>query len=124
MMSSGIETIDVKKIAVLLKSAEYKKYFTPSEVDYCRRYKDMYIHLAGCLAAKFAFLKAISPFSNFDFSDVEIRHANSGKPFVSVSKNHNFTISLSISHTKTVAVALCVITDGKHFSARKKKRFS
>ncbi|MGB9642052.1 MAG: holo-ACP synthase, partial [Candidatus Ratteibacteria bacterium] len=95
MILSGIETVHVKQIAVLLKETDYKKYFTPSEVEYCRKYKDMNIHFASCLAAKLAFLKAISPISDFNFSDIEIKHTDSGKPFIYISENQNFTISLS-----------------------------
>ncbi len=85
----------------------------------------MNIHFASCLAAKLAFLKATSHFVKLDLNDIEIKHTHSGKPFVKIPRNHHdFTISLSISHTKTIAVALCVITDGKHFSARKGKRYS
>ncbi|MCM8815164.1 MAG: 4'-phosphopantetheinyl transferase superfamily protein [Candidatus Omnitrophica bacterium] len=128
MISAGFECIDAKKIAVLLeKPDELSRFFLASEIEYCASYKDRDVRMAGCLAAKFAFIKASSFFKPPDINKIRIIHTRSGKPSVIVDKKYleEYSISVSISHTRSVAVALCVISkNGKLPSTPKKKRYA
>lgn len=128
MIFSGSGCVSVKKIEDLAKKpAMLTHLFCNSEIEYANNFKDKNIHLAGCLAAKIALIKACSFFDKLQINKVEIRHSSSGKPYVFFTDNKpkDFLISLSISHTKSIAVALCVISkNGKILSTRKKKRYS
>lgn len=128
MISTGFGFISVKNITGIMEnSSKTYQFFTPSELDYCNKYKENYVSLAGILAAKLAFLKA-SPFlKKPSIKEIEVRHDESGKPFISINnqKIKNYSISVSISHTKSVAVAFCVVSkNGKIFSSIKKKRYT
>lgn len=126
MILSGSGCISVKKIEDLVNRPEKLSYFfCNSEIEYASKFKDKNLHLAGCLAAKIAFIKACSVFEIPFINKIEIRHRSSGKPYVFFRDNkpEDFSVSLSISHTKSIAVALCVISkNGKIHSTRKKKR--
>ncbi|MCX7705158.1 MAG: 4'-phosphopantetheinyl transferase superfamily protein [bacterium] len=125
MISTGFECVCVEK---LKKNSEnpsrLERLFLSSEIAYCNKYKEKHVHLAGILAAKLAFIKASSSFE-IPLKKIEVKHDKSGKPVIlsNSKKLKNYSISVSISHTKSMAVALCVISkNGKIYSSRKKKR--
>lgn len=122
MILAGVEFVN-RNASILKKPSEF---LLPSEIEYCRRYKDADIHIAGCLAAKLAIIKTMSDISPVFPEDFEVKHNKSGKPFVFFLKKEleKYTLSISISHTKTLAVCLCVIKNGHIHSSRKKKRYT
>ncbi|MFN4226800.1 MAG: hypothetical protein ACK4F0_01485 [Candidatus Ratteibacteria bacterium] len=72
-----------------------------------------YISLIGKIAAKKAFFKCID--NNYDFKKIEIRNLPSGRPYIEIlddrlkKKLENKKIDISISHTKDIAIAICLI---------------
>ena len=74
--------------------------------------------LAGKLAAKKAFLKCLSISTKYYatlYPNIEIKRLDSGRPFIETSsplllkKLSKHKISISISHTKDIAIAVCII---------------
>ncbi len=125
MISTTLESIHTRSIASILKEKQLNRFFSCFEIEYCRRYRDMNVRLAGCLAAKLAFIKVASQVSGiFDVRKIEIRHTSTGKPYVLLGQKKLQCCCLSISHTGSLAVAFCGIKNGKIPSPRKKKRFS
>ncbi|GEM_PF-847140 len=129
MISTGIEIVDVKKIAALIeKKPEYLgRFFCSSEIVHCSGYRERAVHLAGCLAAKLAFKKASPFFTGFDIHNLEIKHTSEGKPYIVCmdTRLKGYSISVSISHTKSVAAGLCVISkNGKICSSKKKEGYT
>ncbi|MCM8761865.1 MAG: hypothetical protein NC905_03785 [Candidatus Omnitrophica bacterium] len=85
-------------------------FFTVAEQKNCK------ITLAGKLAAKDAFLKNIVVSKQYRFyKKIEINKQLSGRPFIKILDSHlsqklsGYKVSLSISHTKEEAVAICVL---------------
>lgn len=125
MISAAFESIHTRKIEEILKGKALNHFFSCSEIEYCSRYKDRNVRLAGCLAAKIAFVRASSHISNnFDLKKIEIRHTDTGKPYILFEQKNLKYCCVSISHTGLLAVAFCGIKNGKIFSSRKKKRNS
>ncbi|HPP66606.1 MAG TPA: 4'-phosphopantetheinyl transferase superfamily protein [bacterium] len=119
MIQTVFESIHTRTIAKILERNSLERFFSCAEIEYCRQYKDMDIHLAGCLAAKRAFLK-ISHIA--DLKKIEIKHTNNGKPCILLDRKRLRSCCVSISHTGSIAVALCGINNGKICSSKKKKR--
>jgi len=77
------------------------------------------ITLAGKLAAKTAFLRnaGLSVFSEH-YKKVEVRKTPSGRPFIKIldtplsEKIKGLKTSISISHTKDTAIAVCILYNG------------
>jgi len=82
----------------------YKMNFAPGEIAYCILQQDSYASLAGLFAAKEAIVKASNNYESRPFSSIIIDHLPNGKPV-----NNEF--QLSISHTKTLAVAVAIRKD-------------
>lgn len=123
MISTAFESIHTRKIEEILKEKTLNHFFSCSEIKYCSRYKDTNLRLAGCLAAKIAFVRVYSCISNkFDPKKIEIRHTDNGKPYILFEQKKLQNCCVSISHTGSLAVAFCGIKNGKVISSRKKKR--
>ncbi|MCM8816295.1 MAG: 4'-phosphopantetheinyl transferase superfamily protein [Candidatus Omnitrophica bacterium] len=124
MINAQSECICVEKLKKIIENpSKLCAFFTSREIAYCNNYKDKYTRLAGTLAAKIAFIKAASKLG-LVAKKIEVRRKKSGKPFILTDNKilKDYSISVSISHTKSVAVAYCVITkNGKVLSTRKKK---
>lgn len=114
IIGNGIDIVDVKRLKRAIKKwgeAFLKRVFTEKEIAYAKNRRSVYEHLAGRFAAKEAILKATDA-GEFSFTDIEIVNKASGKPYVNIikAKNHNYQISISISHIKDYAVANAVVT--------------
>lgn len=79
----------------------YKMNFSASEIAYCILQPSPYASFAGLFAAKEALVKADSNYKNKAFNTIVIEHTETGKP------SHG-DFNLSISHTKTTAVAVVI----------------
>lgn len=106
----GIDIVDCeqfKKIPYSSKSGFYKKLFTTSEIKYCLKFKNSYLHFGGKFAIKEAVKKSIN--ENVCMLDIKTSHSNS-RPVVSLSgklaKKYRFLVSLS--HDKNIAAAIAI----------------
>lgn len=87
-----------------------KKIFSESEVKLCKK-RNFVESLAGKFAAKEAVFKAIkAEREELNWTEIEILNRKNGSPFVSLPKNFdNLQIEISISHTKNLAQAFCIV---------------
>ena len=106
-MTIGIDIQDVK---------EFKKpdrFFTQSERNYIAEKSPE--TASGIFCAKEAFFKSIGTgIQKSQLLNVEILHTESGAPYIVLhgelkEKYGTHNIQLSISHTKTTAVSVCII---------------
>ncbi len=94
-----------------------ERIFAKSELDYARRFIDPHVHLAGFWSAKEAFLKALGiGITTLNLSEIYVSHSNDGVPVLIVPEDYkekyglmDKKIEISISHTPTTAVAVCII---------------
>lgn len=117
----GIDLIEVERVANKIgKDAGFKEFvFTQKEMDYCELMTHKFEHYAARFAAKEAFLKAIGTGwkNGINFNEIEITNDSDGKPGISflgktaeiIAELNLLTISVSISHLKTMATAVVVI---------------
>ena len=85
----------------------YDSLFTRSELSYCIKYADPYTHFAGIFAAKEAVIKCLD--ESVRMTDIEIFWNNRGKPKVAIRDHKKNNTSVSISHTRSIALAVVVI---------------
>jgi holo-[acyl-carrier protein] synthase len=108
----GVDVVDIERLRRSLKHSPDLggQLFTSAERNYCARYGDPVIHLAGTLAAKEAVVKAMGlgtlPGAVLH---VEIQHDDSGAPHALVEGDGSSPIELSISHDGPVAVAVAFV---------------
>ena len=111
MISNGI---DIERIERFLNREDsfYTEIFTQSEISYCRSRSLPQQHFCGIYCAKEALSKALSGIaSELSYRDLEVAHDINGRPqFVQTDALSNMEISLSISHTKDIAVASVFIS--------------
>ena len=118
----GLETIEVERFAAALKRrgrAFLKRIFTPGELAYCLGRRNDAMHLAARFAAKTAFFKAAG--QRLPYSAVEVARKESGQPFIKLDAGARralrglgtFTVSLTISHTRGLALAAVIIEGTK-----------
>ena len=116
-MNTGVDIEEVQRFKHLLsnKPGLLKKIFTEYEWDYASK-KNSAQTLAGLWCAKESVVKAMyaNGFSIM-IRDVHICHKSNGVPHVqSIGGLNNFnlnSVSLSISHTSSYAVAVCIISE-------------
>lgn len=119
-MKVGIDIVEVKRFKKMKNLENFmNKYYTKNEIGYVMSKKNKYETLAGLFASKEAVLKAvgIGIGNGLALSSIEIEHNNNGAPIVKENsvikacfKEHNIKeIAISISHTKKIAVATCII---------------
>ena len=117
----GTDIIEVNRVknAILSTPSFKEKIFTPLEIEYAEKKKDItkYIHYAGRFAAKEAVYKAISKLSPHIFlGEIEILNDldNLNRPYVIIhnndfkSLNIDISIDISISHIQDYATAIAV----------------
>jgi holo-[acyl-carrier protein] synthase len=108
--SIGIDIVEVKRCkALLVKSKQHllKKIFSSEELLYCMSFKNQSEHLAGVLALKEASSKALGVYK-YPFIELIVKHTKDGKPEVWF-KNKKMITKASITHTRTVAVAVAMV---------------
>jgi len=109
--------IDIVKIPRFEKATPrfMERVFTIREREYLAGKSTQSI--AGMFAAKEAVVKALGTgFTGFSPCDIEILHTKQGKPYVKLHRHKsgsmqpvNVNIHVSISHTKTDAIAFAII---------------
>lgn len=120
----GIDTIEVPRIARSI--ATYgdqfvKRIYCEEEIRYCASRPHAAEHFAARFAAKEAFAKALGTGvrRGFTWRDVCVLKEFSGRPFLELRGKmeerarkiigREFTVQLSITHTKSVAEAIVTI---------------
>lgn len=113
-----IESINrFKNIPFELNEKFYRRIFTPLEIEYCLKKRNVYSHFAGRFAAKEAVIKALSKEKKYFFSEIEVRNDNKGRPYLyfkdgsSNSNEPNYyaeNVLLSISHSDDYAIAFVI----------------
>lgn len=108
----GIDVVETKRFV------KYNpKMFDQREIDHAFSFSDPEVHLAGFWAAKEAFFKAQGDgIKTLLLNKVCVLHDQKGRPFIDVSDEQKQKlgilgkdIEISISHTKDVAIAVCII---------------
>lgn len=124
-MLVGIDVLDVVRMEKFVQNEHFlEKYFTPYEIEYVTKNNRQTLSLAGIFSAKESFLKAlgIGIGGGINLNDIEVRHEESGKPYLQVIsskgqimlKTMNVTdIQISISHSDEMATAICMIETNK-----------
>ena len=116
-MSSFFPGVDIVDVARIKKSIEnYKekflnKIFSEKEQSYCFSKANPYIHFAGKFAAKEAVIKSLLSSKNIKqigFLDIFILNDDNGTPIVEVKDLPENDIKVSISHTKSQAIAFAI----------------
>ena len=117
-VSVGVDIEEVQRFRSLLRNTRFlKRVFTDQEVAYCSARKNKAQHLAVRFAAKEAVWKAISELlrkrrSSVRHREIGVRNDAFGRPGVVLPKrlaSLAARISLSLSHTKSYAVAVAVV---------------
>lgn len=105
----GIDLVKISRFRGLdniENSSFLNKVFYENERQYCLSFKDSATHFAGNFACKEAVSKALGV-EKFPFSEIEIKHEKSGKPYA-VHKGKRLFVEVSITHTDEFAVAIAV----------------
>ena len=93
------------------------RVFSGSEIEYINKKANALETVAGMFCAKEAFFKAIGKGINLSqLPEVEVKHSTLGAPYYHLSEKlitennlKTANLMLSISHTKSTAVAVCII---------------
>lgn len=119
ILGIGTDIIEVSRIELAISrqgDVFLNQIFTPSEQEYCNRYKNSALHYAGRYAAKEAILKAtgFGLRSPITWLDMEILNNSHGQPIVYLSGELSSLLNsshlyLSISHCKSYATAFVVL---------------
>jgi holo-[acyl-carrier protein] synthase len=98
-----------------------RRVFTPSEIDYCRRKKNAAESFAARFAAKEAGAKALGTgiSQGISWLELEVVRQPSGKPTLQLTGRAAqralqlgvATVSLSLTHSKDIALAVVVMED-------------
>ena len=86
----------------------YNSIFSECELKYCSKYVDPYPHLAGIFAAKEAVIKCTNAL--LGMKDIEVIQDTYRKPNVIIRRGKkNIAIKISISHTRSIAIAIAIL---------------
>jgi len=101
-MNIGIDIVECERVSNLLNN----KIFSENELVYIHKKKNDLSTVAGLFAAKEAYFKAQGTgIVKSKLPQIEIGHHENGQPYYV----NNGQAVLSISHTATTAVAVCII---------------
>ena len=86
----------------------YKKIFSNSEINYCKKFRSSHEHFAGKFAIKESVIKAIP--EKISFLDITTSHSKN-KPIISLKNklNEKYEFLVSVSHEKDFAIAFVVM---------------
>ena len=104
-IACGVDIVYIPNIAKMEgKHALLQKFFHQNEIGNATAE-----HLAGLIAAKEAFFKALR--TSPKFLEIQIKHKDSGKPeFIVSPEFKKFTsVDVSISHDKDYAIAFVIL---------------
>ena len=97
-----------------IKMGSQRKLFTKREHRYCNFFKYPAPHYAMRWCAKEALLKASTPYFKLDLRKIEIANNDNGPPYFIINDQEfnklNLITSVSMSHSKQVAMAIVLLT--------------
>lgn len=117
ILGVGCDLIEINRIeeACTKNTSFISKILLPSEIEYCKKFKNPFPHIAARFSAKEAISKALGVGlgENLGFHDIEITHNEKNKPVVILSKKASLVfkdiyLELSISHTDHLAMAYVI----------------
>ncbi len=122
IIGTGIDIVEISRVknaSLKWKNNFLKRIFTDKEIAYSSERTYSYQHLAARFAAKEAVLKAFGDSwkKRAEWTDIEIWNEKSGKPIVQLhghikkvkDKMKVDDIIISLSHTRTYAVASAIL---------------
>ncbi len=122
IIGTGIDIVEISRVknaSLKWKDKFLRRIFTDKEITYSKERTYSYQHLAARFAAKEAVLKAFgnSWKKRAEWTDIEIWNEESGKPIVKLygdvkkikDKMKVDDIIISLSHTRTYAVASAIL---------------
>jgi len=128
ILGIGCDSIEIERIRSAIQRhghAFVLRLFSKQEIEYCQRYQDPVPSIAGRFAAKEALVKALGCGfgSQISWHNIEILNNSEGKPYVIWHNNieNRFAIQkthLSISHSKTIAIAYALIEERRSHNER------
>ena len=110
-MKTGIDIQDVARIKKLSED-KLRRIFSVLELEYIESKNRAAQTIAGMYAAKEAYFKAIGTgITHNKLREVEILHDDFGAPYIMNNEQGKGqrSVSISISHTKDTAVAVCIL---------------
>ena len=121
MLQVGVDCEEISRFRRLPYSKNerfYRRIFTPQEIEYCISYRDPYPRFAARFAAKEATIKALNNITRLFYTDIEVQKDKKEQPKVHITnkirKIRRFTISLSLTHSNSHAIAFVVVTGNKN----------
>lgn len=119
MYSVGIDSVEIERMKSFVAADEKSgKVFSEAERDYCQTKSNPLASFAGIFSAKEAFLKSLKlgVGGKVKLKDILVLHTQSGSPYIELSQNAKSIVEamgikgwdISITHTKTVATAVCI----------------
>lgn len=113
----GIDVLEIERMSKNAKDENFlKRVFTENERKYFSAFDNKLERITGYFCAKEAVMKALKDCKEISFLDIEINHKDCGAPFVELKNKAkqvfdlNYKkIDISISHSKTIATAICQI---------------
>lgn len=114
----GIDIMEIEEVEKVDLARFLAKYFTAAEAEYVQSKFNKFETLAGLFCAKEALMKCFGlGVGQIALKDIEILHLPSGAPYVVNSatlqqllqQHGKTTISVSISHSKKIATAICMV---------------
>ena len=108
-MKIGIDIVEVKRIARLVKDRNFlERVFTSEEIRYCRGKKKSAQHFAVRFATKEAVWKALGQ-NGTALKDIGVINLPDGKPEAMIRGLRKKNIDISLSHTEEYAVAVAIL---------------
>ena len=111
----GIDIEGVDRFEKLLAEGNenfFKKIFTQREIAYCNAQPTPAQHFGARFAGKEAIVKAAAQLgiTITDMKTLEILNDNHGVPYTIIKNENNITVSLSLTHTGSVAAAIVLLS--------------
>jgi holo-[acyl-carrier protein] synthase len=108
----GIDIVEFEEIKEKLSDRFIKRILSEKEMDRYFKMKSTdarIAYLAGRFAAKEAYTKVYKNFDHsLNFTDVEILNDEYGAPYIISKYRPEDLVSVSISHSRNYAVAVCI----------------
>ena len=112
-MKIGIDIQDTKRMKTIIGTSKMARIFSERELEYLESKNFALQSVAGLYCAKEAYFKALGTgIAHSKLNSVEVLHDERGAPYLEVNseKCEADKITLSISHTQGIAVAVCVVS--------------
>lgn len=108
-MKIGIDIIDVKRIAKLIKNKRFlARVYTKEETRYCMGKANKAQHFAVRFATKEAVWKALGR-KDIWHRDIGVKNLKDGQPVVLIKGKPRKDITISLSHTDDYAAAVAFV---------------